>query len=469
MEVIEASSDSTELLQDAIRSNATRLCILLEDIDVVELTQVLRGPLGQELSASGICSIALDGENYAGWEDTRAMEDLLDVFGTVCQGLTKYEFECFVPEVPTPEHLFPVRVLTRLLRQVRGRLEILRLNEVVLHATQDEYREFLQVVRTLKCLRCCFLQDTVSIMVDMEPRSFDEVLLAIAQLPLIVEVSMETDWCNAAGDSRLETTQSIQALCSSPTIQCLSFDNMHPNNHAFMHICQTLQTNTALQILHIKFAQFGSNNHNMAVFCDFLQSNRGLRELELEFQHSLFGSFLDPILIAMAKGIAQNPHSTLHTLDIRARQEFGATVEDALLQLMRTNYVIESLGIVSVDEDGQERTYEPRRRTELDLFARLNGYGRKKLMASQTRRPFVHAFATQLSHDLDGLYYYLRIHPWLCQADSAPAPPPRNKKKRRLNNPSTTTTAAAQDDELEQLRRENAALKAKLARLGETI
>jgi hypothetical protein len=506
------TSTALENIEAAIENDKTRVVLALKDdeTDIPGLTEALRGTtstLGQKISSSNVCSIVFYGGGYAGWE-TDDVEQLFHVLATNLHNITKVELEAFIPDIPTIGQLFPLRVLTQLLQGVRLRLESLRINEVVLNGTEQDFQDFVHVVQQLKCLRRCFLQDTVTIMIDMTPKPLDDVLLAVTRLPLLVEMSLETEWACDAGPCTFATLLPVHALCSSPTIVWLSLHIIHPNNSAFVAICECLSTNSTLKILHIIFTEYQEvfpvvvSSSGRAAATEYfqplaqaLQTNNGLKELELEFNTSPQQQ-LDSVLILIVNGIWKNRNSTLSSVDIQARCDFGAAAQGALLRLMRSNYVLEIFNVFTMDPGGIERTWDPPCQTELDLYTRLNSMGRKDLLllsnnndhnshhhGTTSRERWLAAFA-KLSNDLDGLYYYLRMNPSLChnkELAAQPSPPPHTMKKRQRlltavdENPitPTTTSGITREDtaaalgralaEIERLKKEITDLKAKLA------
>jgi hypothetical protein len=207
------------------------------------------------------------------------------------QNVTKLGLVDFTPDIPTTDHSFPLRILTHLLQSVRLRLEFLRLNNVVLNGTKEDCQDFTRVVQQLVCLRHCHLRETVAIMIDVAPQPFDDVLLAITRLLMIVAASLGTEWFRVAGPCTLDSLRPIQSLCSSSTIASLAFDFIHPKNAAFKSLCGCLCTNTALLFLRIKFADFSAFDFLSGRAQDYqllaasLHSNRDWTELELKAAH----------------------------------------------------------------------------------------------------------------------------------------------------------------------------------------
>ena len=144
---------------------------------------------------------------------------------------------------------------------------------------------------------------------------------------------------------------------------------------------------------------------------------------------------LDSALVPLAKTLSHYPFTSLQRLKIEAPDYFDSNVEEALVKMLESNYALQSLKlmVMSPHVGGEYTPWYGAKRTEMDMYLRLNRHGRKHLMQNVervSRKEWVNALSS-LSNDLDCLHYYLRENSWLCKLDALDDKQPKEVSKKR--------------------------------------
>lgn len=324
---------------------------------------------------------------------------------------------------------FPVTLMTALLQKTAPRLESLVMESVTLTGTAAALDIYAQTIASLKCLRSCIITSNFDMTaVDLgeeEDPSFplDGIVTAIAQLPLLVEADLVTyAWYESGFPFQFKSSEPLKDLIQSPNLQELTLGEFHLANEGLKDVGRSLATNKSLKRLELHFAPSPTRTcmATLTLLANALMTNTTLEIFKLEFEESC--PKLDSFLIKMAEALAKNPKSALQKLKVTSPFTYGADVEEAFCTTLQSNYSMRRLEFMTMldgeEEDENYTCLDGRKRTEIDLYLRLNARGRAKLIQGNgvSRAKWIQTFA-HLTHDVDALHYYLRTNPWLCHEE----------------------------------------------------
>jgi len=388
------------------------------------------------VKALSLCHFVLDGCNESSYVDVsmQKLHIVLDFIGRL-PSLRHLEVRRFGTDESGDYQNpgFSILYITSALQSLKGPLHSLVINEVDFRASSEEdISEFADVLGQMRSLRGCHLLQNFSLTVDEEDYKIDRVLKAISSLPLLREFTFESYcWDEKGYPVQLESVEPINQLFKSPSIETMSLENIHLENHGLKDIACALKNNTTLRNLHLRLSASDSSSSAkyLSLLADALQTNKSLECLELEFDPSQPCPGLDVFLEDVARALTINTLSSLTVFVIEAPCAFGNTVEEAFLRMLETaNFTLEKLSIRSAsitnDEDNEEEEEDPAtyellgpRAAKISMLLRLNRRGQRKYLMTNreyaTRDKWVDALAN-MRHDLDALHYYLHTNPWLC-------------------------------------------------------
>jgi hypothetical protein len=370
----------------------------------------------------------------------------------------------------------PASLLTCLFQQMAHRLETLELTALQVEGTVEEMGDLEAAAAGLVCLRsCCFLNNFI-LWLGKCMHPLDGLLKALSQLPLLLGVYLDIDYFNDSNGHAKQLrqcTQALDCLLNSPNIHELILSKFAPDHPALNQIGEAIQATTSLHnlTLYFQLPQVEAWKHLPSITTCLqclpaaLLVNTRLQELKLHFGNDGYCPKLDTFLVQMAQALASNAGSALVELEVVAPCTFGAAVEEAFVSTLRTNYTLQKMECFTTSDDSSKYiSLDAGHRTEMELYLRLNEQGRKRLMGSYTRNTWTDALANH-AHDLDALFYYLQINPWLMT--NAHERPKKNtpvirRKRGRCNDIMELSTSSRQALQLEihRLKEENAALKA---------
>jgi len=440
---------TAEELKEAKSSNQVRIRLKIGDeSNVEELIEVLTSfDTTSELSSVDVVACY---ENDFPNEESEEICNLIAAIGGL-ESVVHVSFENLGSddhEVP-----FPLDFLTAGMIQASGRLESLVFDRCSMAGTEEDTTEFTEFIENLVCLRCLEIVNNFCIFVEDEPINLDDLLSAISKLPLIESVELLTySWEEPGYPTQFASSHPIRQLISSQNLKELTVGNFHLKNEGLKDILQALHSNTNLRKLVIHFAstEETSSLKALKLLTKAMLANTTLEVLKLEFDECCPN--IDSFLMNMAEALAKNTVSALHKFKVTAPVYYGAKVEQAFLKTLRdSNFTLKKLDFdTALPDDDEDEGFIVvgllgSRRSEMDLYLRLNGRGRKYIMnniAYVTREKWVDTYAT-LSNDLDGLFHYLRMNPIMCQVSRTATPENDNSGPTTVNSPSKEPNVAS--------------------------
>ena len=309
------------------------------------------------------------------------------------------------------DNAIPLRLFTSLLQQSAAAksLESFRLVLVgPITCTIEEAREFSQALRRQVNLRdfrmsSCYLAHemlTAAATTTTDANFImDPILQALATLPSLQTVSMKAASKGHLGNVNSE---SIGALCRSVTVKDVSLDNLVLLNSHISAVSQALSLpNAILEDLYLNLTS--ELKINTTMLPEVLRHNKSLKKLQMRLSNQ---TDINNFLFNMATALKHN--TTLKEFGVFGSIKMKDQVEEAFVEMLESNCILEALVMPS--------NHAGNRREKIDFLLYLNGRGRERLLRqseSINQDEWITLFANA-RHDINFVYYYLRIDPSLC-------------------------------------------------------
>jgi hypothetical protein len=317
----------------------------------------------------------------------------------------------------------PVHLLTIALHQAAGRLETLELANVSLEGTEEEFEDFLNLLQHHSSLQifsfsssgCC------------SSCNINNIMAALSTTPHLEKVVIYSEgrspWGRMTGDAvgtlcRSTTVKDLQHLVLYDSSSRLGMGNFFTDEHT-VAMAQALSINSndnpqnSTRLEEVMISTWPLGKAGIKALCQMIRVNTSLRKLTVVIYELQDNSAADQNnnkecgIVDLAKALEFN--STLTVLELHGRSEIGKWIEEAFLEMMKTNYALRTLKLFNDDSF---------LKLEIDFYLKLNRAGRDKLLqnANSTRNQWMEAIVT-VRDDLSCLFYFLSVNPLLCQVD----------------------------------------------------
>ena len=147
---------------------------------------------------------------------------------------------------------------------------------------------------------------------------------------------------------------------------------------------------------------------------DFVENQASPRDSSLESLSLFFNHMTDVTYLAFASALTTNSSLKSINLQVERQTDISRTGCQALLDMIRCNYTLESIQTpLSATFGGERRQFS----NYIKSYLRLNHAGRKRLLQSggqeATCKDWVDA-VIKVSDDLEAVFYLLRANPMIC-------------------------------------------------------
>jgi hypothetical protein len=433
-------------LKTSKKNNAVRIQLTIGDnSNIAALSRTL-----ETFDGSDLCNLVLVDGHVTHVRDWSSTYSLFEVIGNL-SGLVHLGFENLgsisrqEEENEAPVSTFPITLITMLLQKARHRLETLCFDGVTLiGANIQELEEFVSALEGLVGLRHCVITNNFDLCQLELPQNVDAVITAISKLPLLVKADFVSyGWYEEGYPSQFLSAEPLKGLFNCPNLQELTLGEFNLANEGLKDVGRALAHCQMLRRLELHLAPSRTRTSlaSLTLLASALKTNTALEIFKLEFEETC--PKLDSFLIKVAEALALNSNTVLEKFKVSSPVSYGSAVEEAFVKLLQSNYTLQKVDFLTVEQKGEEDTedddewfsLDASKRTELDLYLRLNKRGRKNLLLGNgvSRFKWVDTFAKDLTNDLDALHYYVRMNPWLCHTDD-----PEPTTQHQQQQPGTT-------------------------------
>ncbi|CAB9514313.1 expressed unknown protein [Seminavis robusta] len=466
-------------LKTAKKNKYVQLSLVIgDDSDVSSLTTQLQTSFANDHNNDEchLCNIVLVDGHEEQSRDWSAPDIglLLDVIGNL-DSVVHLGFENLgsagtTEENDTPLSTFPVTRITTLLQRTKRRLETLVFDGCNLTGTHQEQHDALAAaMEECVCIRSCVITNNFDLYLpsddsdEPEAHPIDKMVEAIAKLPLLIEADLVTySWYEEGYPYQFQSSDPLKGLfLECPNLQELVLGEFNLSNEGLKDVGRCLAKCTSLRKLELHLAPSTRTRacvQSLTLLANALSANTTLEVFKMEFDERCPN--LDTFLVKVAEALEQNAESALVKFKVTSPIGYGQPVETAFCKLLQSNYTLQKVDFLTLDQRGEEdeeegeyQCLDASKRTEMDLYLRLNCRGRKELLTTATSRgKWMTAFG-KFSHDLDAIHYYVRRNPWLCHADRDPEllDTKQNPKPTTMTTGTEGATNAAMMASLQQL------------------